>query len=177
MRNIIAVLVTGLLLSSSPGHAAEPSPHDALLHVFIESIKAEGILTNTNAKMAGLSDAGGYTCVPVKGAFLIYNYKGNELSSCIIEIEEHTYAFGHLSEILACFIFATDGQSTTFDEAQALGTHLIDTLSETDFPTMLISQVDREHVRLKLSKFFLSESIKEDDSQKTMWLVQLTASF
>jgi len=177
MRNIIAALIAGLLLSSPPGLAAEPPPHEALFHVFIESVKTEGILTTDNVKMAGSSDTGAYTCVPIKGVFLIYIYEDNELSACVIEIDEHTYAFGHLSEILSCFIFAVDDQSTTFDEAQALGTHLLETLSKTEFPTMLTAQVDREHVRLMLSKFFLSESIKEDDSQKTMWLFQLAASF
>ena len=181
IRNIIATLVAGLLLSPSPSLAAESPPHEALFHMFIESIKTEGILTNRNAEIAideaGPSDTGAYRYVPIKGAFLIYKYDGSELSSCVIEIGENTYAFDHLSEILASFIFSVDDQSTTFIEAKAFGTHLIETLSETESPTMLTSHVDREHVRFKLSKFLLTESIEEDKPPKTMQLIQLTASF
>ena len=177
IRNIIVMLVVGLLLSPSLGLAAESPPHEALFHAFIESIQTEGIMTNGNAERAGSNDTGAYWYAPIKGAVLIFIYEGNELSSCIIEIDENTYAFNHLSEILACFIFAVDDQSTTSDEAQVVGTYLIDTLSETAFPITLASQIDREHVQLELSKFFLSESRKEDESHKTMWLVQLTASF
>ena len=173
IRNIIVMLIAGLLLLSSPGLAAESPPHEALFRVFIESIRTEGILTNGNAERAGSNDTGAYWYAPIKGAFLMFIYDGNELSSCVIEIDEYTYAFDHLSEILASFILAVDDQSTTFDEAKALGTHLTETLCETESPTMLTSQVDREHVRFKLSIFLLSESITEDDSHKTMQLVQL----
>jgi len=177
IRNIIATLVTGLLLSPSPSIAAESPPHEALFHVFIESIKTEGILTEIAIDKAGPSDTGAYGYVPIKGAVLVYKYDGSELSSCVIEIDENTYAFDHLSEILASFIFSVDDQSTTFIEAKVFGTHLIETLSETEFPTMLTSHVDREHVRFKLSKFLLTESIEEDKPPKTMQLIQLTASF
>ena len=116
IRNIMVILVAGLLLSPSPGLAAESPPHEALFHVFIESMKAEGILTDRNAEIA-------------------------------------------------------------IDEARALETCLFETLSETEHPSGTTSQAIREHVRLKLSRFLLSESIKEDDSHKTRLLIQLTAFF
>jgi len=181
MRNTIAMLIVGLLLSPLSGLAAEPPPHEALYHVFLESVKAQGILIHRNAGIANNgvepSNTRRNIYVPIEGVVLIYNYADNELVKCVIEIDEHTYAFDHFPEILACFILSVDDLSTTYDEAQALETHLIETLSVPEFPATPTSHANRGYVQLKLSTFFLSESIKEDGSEKTMRLIQLTASF
>jgi len=177
IRNIMALWAAVLLLFASPGLAAGPPPHEALYHAFVESLGAEGLWINGNAERAETKDAGAYGYTPVEGAALLFRYDGNELVSCVMEIDEHTYAFGFLSELLACFILAVDDPSTAFDEAYALGTHLTDTLRETEFPTVWASRVDRGRVRLELRQYRLSESIAEDNSQKTILLVQLTAVF